>query len=59
MASALTSQLNYRLTLSCPVIIVVYFVCAHLRSIVIACITYCDAVYVLRLVLLLLFSHII
>ena len=32
MASALSSQHNYRLTLSCPVIVVVYFVCAHLHS---------------------------
>ena len=32
MASALTSQLNYRSTLSCSDIVVVYFVCAHLRS---------------------------
>ena len=32
MVSALTSQLNYRLSHSCSVIVVVYFVCAHLRS---------------------------
>ena len=32
MASDLTSQLNYRLAISCPVIVVVYFVCAHLHS---------------------------
>ena len=33
MASALTSQLNCcRSTLSCSVIVVVYFVCAHLHS---------------------------
>ena len=32
MASALTSQLNYRSTLSCSVIVIVYFVPAHLRS---------------------------
>ena len=32
MTSALTSQLNYRLTISCSVTVVVYFVCAHLRS---------------------------
>ena len=32
IASALTSQLNYRLTLSCSVIVVVYFVCAHLHN---------------------------
>ena len=32
LALALTSQLNYRLTISCSVIVVVYFVCAHLHS---------------------------
>ena len=32
MASALTSQLNYRSTISCSDIVVVYFVCAHLHS---------------------------
>ena len=61
MASVLTSQLNYWSTLSCSVIVVVYFVCAHLRSsnsvliyiVVIVCITCCGAVYNLCLVLLL------
>ena len=52
MASALTSQLNYRSKLSCSVIVVVYLVCAHL-VVVIACITCCGAVYNLCLVLLL------
>ena len=32
MASALTSQLNYRSTISCSDIVVVYFVCAHLHG---------------------------
>ena len=32
MASALTSQLNYRSRISCSDMVVVYFVCAHLHS---------------------------